>query len=129
MDRRVRIRSDCGPVWLDDSHQRSAATLRDGDREPPVQTRLLHRHGISISPSRRCGVSGRDYRDDVLEILAASELRLQRNVWLLQEQAAELTERAVRAEAARDAYQLVAQTWARLSAADYQKRERLREQV
>lgn len=46
-------------------------------------------------------MSGRDYRDDVIAELADSE-------GALQDQVMEWTERAVRAEADRDAYRLVA---------------------
>jgi hypothetical protein len=51
-------------------------------------------------------MTARDYRDDVIETLAASEAALR-------EQVDQLEERAVRAESARDAFQMMVLAWGR----------------
>jgi phosphoserine phosphatase len=74
-------------------------------------------------------VRARDYRDDVIETLAMSERRLLEETWLLQEQVHELAERAVRAEASRDSYKLIAVTWAAGMRTDHLEIERLQFQL
>lgn len=63
-------------------------------------------------------MSGRDYRDDVIEALADSEAAL----WC---QVQALAERAVNAETDRDAYRLVAVQWSHYAHREHGEHQRL----